>query len=301
MPLLKRIATYLFMLMLCTVVSAKDELSKAEEKIETLEKPLYNPFIERYMIDELKQLRADQQSLRVEFHKELTDRQLKLAEISATYATDTVTYFFYLIAATSSVLLLVGWNSLRDIRSNIEGHAEAKISKLIVDYESRLDLLEKSLISKSAVIKENQEEIEITNEIQSLWLRAGQEASWEQKIKLYDQILNLRPDSTEAITYKADAAIEMGHPQWAIALCNKALEIDQHHGHAYFQLACAYADLKAFEIAYDYLVQALTISSEYRTQSLEEVRFRDNAKIMALLKGTESEIETDNSVSELTT
>ena len=287
MSLLPRWVAYFVMCVCCSTVMAAEQEKQPVINVDNLEKPLYNPFIERYVIDELKQLRADQQALRVEFHKEFSEKQLRLAEVSATYATDTVTYFFYLIAATSSVLLLVGWNSLRDIRSNIQGHAEDKIAKLIVDYESRLDLLEKSLVSKSAVIKENQEEIEITNEIQSLWLRAGQESSWEQKIKVYDQILALRPDSTEAITYKADAAIEMGRPQWAIALCNKALEIDPQNGHAYYQLACAYADLKAYQIAYEYLSQALSISSEYRSQSLEEVRFKGDEKIMELLGQTQ--------------
>jgi hypothetical protein len=265
---------------------------QVDAKIESLEKPLYNPFIERYIIDELKQLRTEQQTLRVEFTRELTDRQLKVAELSATYATDTVTYFFYLIAATSSVLLLVGWNSLRDIRSNIQGHAEAKISKLIVDYESRLENLEKNLISKSEVIQEQQVEIETTNEIQALWLRAGQESSWEQKIKVYDQILALRPDSTEALTYKADAALELGLPQWAIELCNKALEMEKGNGHAYYQLACAFADLEANQIAYEYLVQAVSISEEYRSQAEDEPRFRDKPEILKLLQKKDSSATT---------
>ncbi|WP_067868758.1 hypothetical protein [Neptuniibacter marinus] len=255
----------------------------SEDKINTLEQPLYNPFIERYIIDELKQLRIEQQNLRVEYTKEITDRQLHVAEIAATYATDTVTYFFYLIAATSSALLLVGWNSLRDIRNNIQGHAETKISQLIIDYESRLDELERGLISKSAVIKENQQEIETTNEVQAYWLKAGQEASWEQKIKLYDQILELRPDSAEALTYKADAALELDNPQWAIALCNKALELEADNGHAFFQLACAFSDLQADHIAYEYLLRAIDVSEEYLRQAKEEERFEKNPEIMQLV------------------
>ncbi|MDO6514118.1 MULTISPECIES: hypothetical protein [unclassified Neptuniibacter] len=255
----------------------------SEDKINTLEQPLYNPFIERYIIDELKQLRIEQQNLRVEYTKEITDRQLHVAEIAATYATDTVTYFFYLIAATSSALLLVGWTSLRDIRSNIQGHAETKISQLIIDYESRLNELEKGLVSKSAVIKKNQQEIETTNEVQSFWLKAGQESSWEQKIKLYDQILELRPDSAEALTYKADAALELDNPQWAIALCNKALELEADNGHAFFQLACAFSDLQADHIAYEYLLRAIDVSEEYRRQAKEEERFEKNPEIMQLV------------------
>lgn len=35
------------------------EEAKAQEQIESSEKPLYTPFIERYVLDELKQLRVD--------------------------------------------------------------------------------------------------------------------------------------------------------------------------------------------------------------------------------------------------
>ncbi len=273
-----------FILLSVTTVQAETASdTSAEEKVSALDKPLYNPFIERYIIDELKQLRIEQQNLRVEYTKEITDRQLHVAEIAATYATDTVTYFFYLIAATSSALLLVGWTSLRDIRSNIQGHAETKISQLIIDYESRLNELERGLISKSAVIKKNQQEIETTNEVQAFWLKAGQESSWEQKIKLYDQILELRPDSAEALTYKADAALELDNPQWAIALCNKALEIEADNGHAFFQLACAFSDLQADHIAYEYLLRAIDVSEEYRRQAKEEERFEKNPEIMQLV------------------
>lgn len=275
-------------LSICFEINAEENEQDLEATANALEKPLYNPFIERYIIDELKQLRIEQQNIRVEFHKELTDRQLRLAEISATYATDTITYFFYIIAATSSALLLIGWNSLRDVRANIEGHAETKISKLIADYETRLDQLEQNLILKSAVIEANQAQIETTNEIQALWVKANQESAWEQKIKIYDHILELKPESTEAMTYKADAAIEIGQPQQAIALCNKALEIEQDNGHAYFQLACAYADLQAFEIAYDYLVKAINISEDYRSHLAEEPRFQSNKKIMSLLEVSKS-------------
>lgn len=240
--------------------------------IEQLEEPLYNPFIERYMIDEIKGLRSEIERQRVEMIQEITDRELKVANSSISYATDTVTYFFYLIAAASSILLIVGWNSIREIKDRVQSIADEKVGRLVEEYEERLERVEKELLRKSRIIQENQHELEVTNEVQTLWVKATQETSWEQKIRLYDRILELRPDNAEALTYKADAALELNQHQWAISLCNRALTVEPDSGHAYFQLACAYADLGASRIALDYLKQAVNISDEYREQARQEQR-----------------------------
>lgn len=258
-------------------VSESDQLlseqrQELREHVQQLQEPLYNPFIERYMIDEIKALRSDMERQRVEMIREITDRELKVANTSISYATDTVTYFFYLIAAASSILLIVGWSSIREIRERVQSIADEKVGKLVQEYEERLDRVEKELLRKSRIIQENQHELEITNEVQTLWVKATQETSWEQKIRLYDRILELRPDNPEALTYKADAALELNQHQWAISLCNRALTVDPDSGHAYFQLACAYADLGASRIALDYLKQAVQISDEYREQGRQEQR-----------------------------
>lgn len=258
-------------------VSESDQLlseqrQELRQHVQQLQEPLYNPFIERYMIDEIKALRSDMERQRVEMIREITDRELKVANTSISYATDTVTYFFYLIAAASSILLIVGWSSIREIRERVQSIADEKVGKLVQEYEERLDRVEKELLRKSRIIQENQHELEITNEVQTLWVKATQETSWEQKIRLYDRILELRPDNPEALTYKADAALELNQHQWAISLCNRALTVDPDSGHAYFQLACAYADLGASRIALDYLKQAVQISDEYREQGRQEQR-----------------------------
>ncbi len=242
------------------------------DRVETLKEPLYNPFIERYLIDEVKSLRMDMERQRVEMIQQITDRELKVANSSISYATDTVTYFFYLIAAASSILLIVGWSSIREIRDRVQTIADEKVGRLVEEYEERLERVEKELLRKSRIIQENQHELEVTNAVQSLWVKATQETSWEQKIRLYDRILDLRPDNAEALTYKADAALELNQHQWAISLCNQALTLDPDSGHAYFQLACAYADLGASRIALDYLKKAVTISDDYREQARQEQR-----------------------------
>ncbi|MFE8070746.1 tetratricopeptide repeat protein [Marinobacteraceae bacterium S3BR75-40.1] len=259
---------------------------KARERVDKLEEPLYTPFVERYVLDELKQIRIDMQNTRAELIEKITDKELTVARQAMSYATDTVTYFFYLIAGATSVLVIVGWNSIRDMRSQLKSLAEKQVTDLIGEYEQRLRLLEDAIQQKSDIITRNQEEIELTNEVHSLWLKASQETSNQNKISIYDQILNLRPDDTEAITYKADAVLELGEPLWAISLCQRALKLDPENGHAYYQLACAYAESGRWEDAIHYLKEALRVADAYRDEASVDnsfVKMRDFAAFRELV------------------
>ncbi len=235
-----------------------------QQQVDALTDPLYNPFVERYVLDELKQLRTDMGAQRAEFLQKLADRELNSADRGVNYATNAITYFFYLIAAASSILVLVGWTSIREMKERVHSLADQEISKLVSEYEERLASIETQMNQKTQHIEENREEIERTQEIQSLWLRAAQESNPADQIVVYDQILKLRGDDCEALTYKADAVLELGEPQWAANLCHQALTIDSENSHAFYQLACAYAALKHYDESIGYLKQAIARTDSYR-------------------------------------
>ncbi|WOX04579.1 tetratricopeptide repeat protein [Microbulbifer pacificus] len=251
----------------------QQELDKVAEAVDNLDKPLYSAFIERYVLDELKQLRIDMAAQKVSLTENIVDRQLSAADKAITYATDTITYFFYLIAGFSSLLVIMGWTSIRDVKEKVHTLANQEISKLVEQYEARLRSIEEQLSEKTQHIENNRDEIELTREIHSLWLRAGREQTPTGKIAVYDQILNLRQEDGEALTYKADAVLELDEPQWAINLCLQALQIDGENGNAYYQLACAYAYLEQWEESINYLKEALAISPAYRDEALEDPAF----------------------------
>lgn len=265
------IAFMAFFLLLSAVVFAENDTQKEIKKtVEGLDKPLYSAFVERYVLDELKQLRIDQAATKHELIQQIVDREHHSVDRAVTYATDTVTYFFYLIAAATSILVLVGWTSIRDIKERVHSLADEKISKLISEYEQRLAVIEKQLQQKTQHIEENREEIELTQDVQSLWLRAQQDSSPTNKIKIYDEILKLRHDDCEALAYKADAVLELNEPQWAVNLCHQTLKIDPENSHAFYQLACAYTAMEQFDEAMHYLVEALNREESYLTYILED-------------------------------
>lgn len=236
----------------------------AEKTVNKLEKPLYNPFVERYVLDELKQIRIDLAAQKNELIQQIVDREHHSVDRAVEYATDTVTYFFYLIAAATSVLVLVGWTSIHDIKQRVQSLADEEINKLIHEYENRLDNIERQLSQKTQHIERNREEIEMTQEAQALWLRAAQDNNPSTKIDIYDQILKLQFFDAEALTYKADAVLELNEPQWAVNLCHQALQVDPENSHAFYQLACAHTTLEQYEEAISYLQEAIKRNDHYR-------------------------------------
>jgi len=256
-----------------------------KESIKTLEKPMYTPFVELYLLEESKALRKEMQNTRAELIEKVVEKELSVADKTMSYATDTVTYFFYLIAGATSILVLLGWNSIRDMRNQLTSLAETRVNELVIEYEKRLQSIEDQLHQKSEIIHQNQAEIERTNEVHGLWLKASQETSHQNKIAAYDQILDLRPDDVEALSYKADAVLEIQEPLWAISLCQRALKLAPENGHAHYQLACAYAEIGRWEDAVATLAKAIDISEAYRDDasvdpSFERLHDHENFKVL---------------------
>ena len=259
---------FLFAMLIFTSLSIQaEEVSYSEQ--EYLDRPL----MERYILDELKALRADQQDLEKRMIIQITDRELAVADKSLNYSNVTVTYFFYVIAAVASLVALIGWQSLKEMKQNTREMADKQLNKIAQDYEKKFVALERDLKRKTRIITENNREIVIINEVHNLWLRAQSVQTPEQKMDVYDEILKVRPGDLEALTYKADAAMEMREFHWALNLCNRVLEVDDQNAHALFQRACAYAQLGAEVQAIDDLQRSIEASTSMRELVLEEPDF----------------------------
>jgi len=154
---------------------------------------MYWPFVEIYILNELKDLKEQQITLRTELMEKFNQKELAVSDRALQYTVDTTNILFYMITAAASLLVLIGCKSLRDIRENIESITETKISTLTHEYEVRLSELEHKLKQRSAEIIAAQEKITMTNQIHSLWMRAGLAKNLPERLALYDQILELQP------------------------------------------------------------------------------------------------------------
>lgn len=278
--MLQRAKRILVILALCVSTASvygatETDPGPREEAQSEIEKgPVISQFRENWILSELRTLRQDMMEYRNQMNLLVTDRELEVADKAMGYATNTVTYFFYLIAGAASILALVGWSTIRDLKDNVRVYAEKEMARLTSEYESRLADLERELRKKSRTIAENQEEIERTNEIHSLWLKSTKEPSAQAKIEMYDRILELRPDDAEALAWKADAALELGEQRWALSLCDRVLEVDEENSHALYQRACAWAGLGEIDNALQDLEAAINTSETLVRHARVEEMFR---------------------------
>ncbi|MDP5252945.1 MULTISPECIES: tetratricopeptide repeat protein [unclassified Vibrio] len=275
-----------FLLAITLLLSFSASLSAQESTPYKSQDMLDKPLMERYIIDELKSLRTDQQDLERRLTVQFTNRELEVADKSLNYANVTVTYFFYIIAGVASLIALIGWQSLKEIKVRTREMAEQRLDRIAKEYEKKFVALERDLKRKTRTISDNNKEIEIINELHNLWLRAQSMQTPEQRVEVYDEILKLRPGDLEALTYKADAVMEMKEYHWALSLSNRVLDLDESNGPALYQRACAYSRLGAEEQAIEDLEKAIDASPSVRDLITEELDFESlhgNPRFEALL------------------
>lgn len=247
--------------------------STREEPVPSRPATVVSPLIERYMLDELKALRIELSETRVNIVREVTDRELKVAENVSNLANNTVTFFFYMFAGLGAVFAIWGWRSIRDIKQSALSGAELEIGRISREYEVRLTQLEQDLLSKGEIILQNQRDIEQTQTIHSLWLQSNQAPNPRSKIEIYDRILEYTPGDIEVLAYKADAALALGDRDWALSLCNLILEDDPESGLALYQRACAKAGLGETDAAIIDLNKALELNPALLEEAQKEEEF----------------------------
>ena len=226
-----------------TLLAFSSGLCANEKETQGLKPMLERPLIERYILDELKDLRMENMKLRNEVEKRVTRMEVEQTDRAARYMTDSIGNVFYLIAAATSILIFAGWNSLRDIRSKTESIIEERVNKITEKYNIQMQSLEEGMTLQSKKILDNQNKIYNTQYIHSLWMRSNLETNTQSRIDIYDEILKINPNDAEVYAYKADAVIDMDEYEWALNLSNKAIEIDPEYGYAYWQRSCANAAL----------------------------------------------------------
>lgn len=249
-------------------------LAFSAQKDSTEQEQLLNkPLVERYILDELKDLRMENMKLRNEVEKRMAQNQIEQTDRAASYMTSTIGNVFYLIAAASSILIFAGWNSLRDIRSKTESIVEERVNKITQKYNAKMQSLQDAMTLQSKKVLENQNKIYNTQYIHSLWMRSNLETNPQSKIEIYDEILKVNENDAEVYAYKADAVLDMDEYEWALNLSNKALEIDSEYGYAYWQRSCANSVLGNFKEAISDLELAIQKSPNLKEEIESEKLF----------------------------
>jgi tetratricopeptide (TPR) repeat protein len=238
-------------------------------------KQLQEPLIERYILDELKQIRIDNQQIKVDVAEKIAASKIITNDRAIEYTTNTLNSIFYIVTIAASFLVILGWRSLSDVKNTVDNLVSKKIGEITDKYEQRLDEMEVKIKSRSNEIIANQEEISNTNLVHSLWMRAGLEKSNREKLKIYDQILEIKPNDVEVMTYKADVLLDIDKVDEALKLSNLAIDNNDDYALAYWQRACAYASLSRFDEAIEDIKKSISISTPLKNKITEEVHFEN--------------------------
>ncbi|MGM0462206.1 MAG: tetratricopeptide repeat protein [Fibrobacterota bacterium] len=264
----------LFLLSISPVYSGESgEDSLPKSGYIRVDDPLYEPFIERYILDELRSLRNEQEQFKAVVSEKVAHARIDATDRSVKYTTDTVNNIFFIITAAGSLLVIIGWRSLNDIKQKVEKIVENKITDITDRYQERLNILEAKAQKRADQIIDAQEEISRTNTIHSLWMRANLDTNPQNKITILDEIIELNPNDVEATTHKAEAVLELGESEWALNLSNTAIKYDADYGYAYWQRGCSYAELGDKDNALADIKAALDKSPDLRTELLNEKSF----------------------------
>jgi len=281
---------YILLLLITINLFANTVEDKAEENVKHLQKALYTPFVENYILNEIKLLRDENRDLKIDLHETLAKKEVDISNNAIGYATATINNMFYILAAATSLLVIVGWSSIRDMNSKIESIIDSKVSSVIDEYESRMHTIEKDLEKRSRQVFQNQKDIEETNTLHSLWMRASQETTLNGKIEIYDEILRIRTDDIEAIVYKADAVLDLGEAHWALNLTNQAIDIEDTYASAFYQRAKVYSVLGFIDNAIEDLEKAIEMNEQYIFEIKNEIEFKDildHERLVELLREAE--------------
>lgn len=254
-------------------------INAAEKSDNGLKQLLERPLVERYILDELKDLRIENMKLRVEVEKRIVKNELQQTDRAARYMTDTIGNIFYLIAGATSILIFAGWNSLRDIRKKTETIVEERVNKITEKYNLQMQKIQEEMTVQSEKIIDNQNDIYNNQYIHSLWMRSNLETNPQSKIDIYDEIIGINPNDAEVYAYKADAVLDMDEYEWALNLSNKAIEIDSEYGYAYWQRSCANSVLDNKSEAIADLITAIEQSPNLKDEIKSEELF-ENLKDM---------------------
>ncbi|QFR48796.1 tetratricopeptide repeat protein [Sulfurimonas lithotrophica] len=239
-----------------------------------ISKVLNKPLMERYIFDELKELRTNHLKLKEELTKQITSSELSISDRALRYTTDTVNNVFYIIAVVSSLLLIIGLKSFKDLKESSELIVETKIAELTKNYESRLSDIERKAKQRFELITKTQEEVEKSQKINSLWKRVEIEDDLQEKLNLYDEILKITPQDVETLVYKADILLDLDETRWALSLCNQAIKLDDSYALSHWQRACANAKLGNVESSLEDIKEALELNPRLHDELYNEESFK---------------------------
>ena len=172
----------------------------------------------RYILEEVKNLRIELESLRREMQVEMNKKQIETIDKALSYSANTVNYFFILITLTIMWVWIFWWKSIKDVKNRWSNSFEKEVEKSIFESQSKLQELEKEQIRQSKQTLLDQEYIMKKQESGYLWSQYNREESLRDKFKLLEEISELEIEEETLSIQKEKSHLYIWLEMWEKAL-----------------------------------------------------------------------------------
>jgi len=230
-------------------------------------------FTEYFILDEIRTLRVNHETLRRDINKDLNERELRMSDRALSYVSNAVTYFSFFLTLSLGLFAVFGWRTVKDLKSSAKAIVEAESNKLLEEFRGRLEVIETDLKTKGEEMISQQAELERVQHINGLWLSANKEKDDRKKLDILEEIRELEPENEEPLVAKAASYLRLDLPEQALEVSELALELSADQPTAVYNKACANAQLGNTEEALAGLHHAIQLSDHFKESAREDRDF----------------------------
>ena len=249
-------------------VPTPEEVSKGASEL-----PSLPAFTEYFILDEIRTLRVQHETLRRDVNQQLTERELQISDRALSYIANAVGYLTFFLTLALGLFAVFGWRTIKDLKSSAKTIVETESNKLLEEFRGRLEVIEADLKTKGDELISQQVELERVQHINTLWLQSNREKDDRKKLDILEEIRELEPDSVDVLVRKSAAYLRLDLPEQALEMCDLALELSSDQPTAVYNRACAQAQLGKSDEALVGLHHAIALSDHFKESARKDRDF----------------------------
>lgn len=249
------------------LISAFSASAQTAEEGFGIETQTLAPLTERFILDEVRNLRVDLETVHRELNEKIVTREYEAVNKALSYSSNALNYFSFFLTLAIGFLAIFGWRSIKEIKDSAHNMVEKESNKIVKDLRRRIEKTEEDLDEKRKSILKSQQEFEARQKINTLWGNASREKDDRKKLEILEEIQKLSHMDSDVFAKKSGAYLRIGLVEAALKATENALLIDPTHSIALYNKACAHARLGNTEAAIKDLTESITINPNLKSSA----------------------------------
>lgn len=217
---------------------------------------------DRYLLDDMKQLRTSVETLKREIFMEIQDKEIRAIDKALSYSSSAVSFFSILITLLVTSIWIVGWKTVKDIKETTRESIDKETKKIIENFKEKIEELEKE------------------QKINILWRQYNASEVDKEKLEILDKVYALKPESQFALLERSTIYLSMLQFDKVVEITSIIVNSGRkkHMWQALLTRASAYASIDKIDNCINDLISLIQISSDYKENILENKYFEEVIK-----------------------